>query len=79
VRENGLLGMMVTTWHTLAAHMPQIVTEALQMGAYHAPWSGDRGIEIRTETAALCRKVFFVRGDYEEAGWVDRQIIKRVN
>ena len=79
VQENGLLGMMVTTWHTLAAHMPQIVTEALQMGAYHAPWSGDRGIEIRTETAALCRKVFFVRGDYEEAGWVDRQIIKRVN
>ena len=79
VRENGLLGVMVTTWHTLAAHMPQIVTEALQMGAYHAPWSGDRGIELRTETAALCRKIFFVNGDYEEAGWVDEQIIKRVN
>ncbi len=79
VREYGLAGVMVTTWHTLAAHMPQIVTEALQMGAYHAPWSDSRAIQLRTETAALCRKVFFVHGDYEEAGWVDKQIIKRVN
>ena len=79
VCAHGLAGVMVTTWHMLAAYMHQIVIEALQMGAYHAPWSGDRIIELRNETATLCRKVFFVRGDYEEAGWVDEQIIKRVN
>ena len=79
VREYGLAGVMVTTWHRLAAQMHQIVSEALQMGAYHAPWAADNRNSLRPETAALCRKVFFVNGNYEEAGWVDEQIIKRVD
>lgn len=74
VREYGLMGLMVTTWHTLAERMPHIVTDALMCGAYHSPWSGDTPNKIRTETAALLRKVCFVDGSYPEAGWTDRQI-----
>ena len=78
-REHGLMGVMVTTWHTLAQKMPHIVADALMCGAFQSPWSGTEGSKIRTETAALLRKVCFVDGDYKEAGWTDSQIFMQAN
>ena len=78
-REHGLMGVMVTTWHTLAQKMPHIVADALMCGAFQSPWSGTEGSKIRTETAALLRKVCFVDGDYKEAGWTDSQIFLQAN
>lgn len=74
-----LMGIMVSTWHTLAQHMPHIVIDAMLCGAYHSPWSGKEINEIRTETAALLRKIYFVEGEYKEAGWTDSQIFLQAN
>lgn len=74
VKDSGLLGVMVSTWHTLAQRMPHVVMDAVQMGACQSPWSGCTGHKIETETAALLRKVMFVEGDYREAGWTDTQV-----
>ena len=73
------MGIMVSTWHTLAQHMPHIVIDAMLCGAYHSPWSGKEINEIRTETAALLRKIYFVEGEYKEAGWTDSQIFLQAN
>lgn len=78
-REHGLMGVMVTTWHTLAQKMPHIVADALMCGAFQSPWSGPESSKVRTETAALLRKVCFVDGDYKEAGWTDSQIFMQAN
>lgn len=74
VKAHGLFGLMVSTWHTLAEKMPHIVSDALMCGAYQSPWSAPIPSKYRPETAALLRKVCFVRGDYKEAGWTDSQI-----
>ncbi len=74
IRENGLLGIMVSTWHTLAQQMFHIVRDALICGAYQSPWSGTVEHKVHTETATLLRKVCFVEGDYVEAGWTDHQV-----
>lgn len=74
IEENQLMGLMVTTWHTLAQQMPHVVTSALLCGAYHSPWCAIARNQIAAETGALLRKVLFVRGDYKEAGWTDSQI-----
>ena len=78
-REHGLMGVMVTTWHTLAQKMPHIVADALMCGAFQSPWSGTESSKVRTETAALLRKVCFADGDYKEAGWTDSQIFMQAN
>ena len=78
-REHGLMGVMVTTWHTLAQKMPHIVADALMCGAFQSPWSGPESSKVRTETAALLRKVCFADGDYKEAGWTDSQIFMQAN
>lgn len=77
VISSDLMGIMVTTWHTLAQQMPHIVIDALQCGAYQSPWSGTKGHQEWTETATLLRKVFFAEGDYAESGWTDSQIFKQ--
>ena len=77
VMENDLLGVLVTTWHTLSEKMTQIIQAAVFCGAYHSPWAGEAKNEIETETAALLRKAYFVQGNYSEAGWTDRQIFKQ--
>ena len=77
VREFGLYGLMVTTWHTLAEKMPHILSDALMCGAVQSPWSGPQPNKIRTETAALLRKVCFVQGDYREAGWTEAQVFQQ--
>ena len=74
VRDCGLMGTMISTWHTLGQKMPQIVAAAIQLGAFHSPWSGNELLKIETETATLLRKVCFVEGNYKEAGWTDSQV-----
>lgn len=73
IREQGLYGLMVTTWHTLAEKLPHILADAVMVGAYQSPWSGPQPTKLRTEAAALLRKVCFVQGDYKEAGWTEAQ------
>lgn len=73
IRDGELYGLMVTTWHTLAEKLPHILADALMVGAYQSPWSGAQPNKVRTEAAALLRKVCFVRGDYREAGWTEAQ------
>lgn len=77
VIENNLMGILVTTWHTLSEKVTQIILAAVFCGAYHSPWAGEVKNEIETETAALLRKAYFVQGDYKQAGWTDRQIFRQ--
>lgn len=77
IRDHGLEGLMVTTWHTLAEKMPHIVADARMFGAYQSPWSGPQNSKTTTETAALLRKVCFVQGDYREAGWTEAQVFQQ--
>lgn len=79
VRDSGLMGIMVTTWHTLAQQMPHVVTDALLCGAYQSPWSGPEDSRVRTETAALLRKVSGPVATYAQAGWTDSQIFTQAN
>lgn len=79
VRDSGLMGIMVTTWHTLAQQMPHVVTDALLCGAYQSPWSGPEDSRVRTETAALLRKVSGPAATYAQAGWTDSQIFTQAN
>lgn len=73
IHDHNLYGLMVTTWHTLAEKMPHILADALMAGAYQSPWSGPQPNQIRTETAALLRKVCPGQTDYREAGWTEGQ------
>ena len=77
VQEYGLAGIIVTTWHTLAQQMAQIVYDAIICGAKHSLWAGESRNQLETETAALLRKLCFVDGDYTEAGWTDNQVFKQ--
>ena len=79
VRDSGLMGIMVTTWHTLAQQMPHVVTDALLCGAYQSPWSGPEISRVRTETAARLRKVSGPAATYAQAGWTDSQIFTQAN
>ncbi len=77
IRNYDLMGILVTTWHTLSEKMTQIIAAAVLCGAYHSPWAGLSKNEIETETATILRKAYFVRGNYAEAGWTDSQIFKQ--
>ncbi len=70
VIDNGLGGVMHTTWHTLSAHYPQVARTALLAieGEYRSPNA------ISLLAAALLRKVSFVNGDYRKAGWAKQEI-----
>ena len=66
VKEHALSGLLHTTWHTLSGKAFYVTIAAL---------GGWQSIEeykprnARTHTAALMRKVYFVNGDYQKAGW----------
>jgi hypothetical protein len=67
VEDEGLFGVMHTTWHTLSRRMPYVALcarLAYDGAVYPAKISPDY-----EKTAAILRKVFFVDGDYEKAGW----------
>lgn len=69
--EQALFGLMHTTWHTLSQGMPYVTMAALgcfeEVGSRRFNW-------LRTQTAALLRKVDPAEGVYEKAGWAKRQI-----
>jgi len=69
--EQKLFGLMHTTWHTLTQGMPYVTMAAL--GCFEDV-SGKRLNWLRTQTAALLRKVSPAEGDYEKAGWAKNQI-----
>ena len=72
ITSEGLLGMLHTTWHTLSKGMPMVTVAALS-GFEFLPASPVE--DYRTVTASLLRKVYFVNGDYEKAGWSKTEII----
>ena len=77
VRDFSLMGIMVTTWHTLSQQMPHMVTDALLCGAFQSPWSGGEDSRVLTETAALLRKVSGPADGYGQAGWTDSQLFQQ--
>ena len=71
VNEYSLMGFIHTTWHTLSKGMPY-VTQMAKGG-----WDFTKGYNtenMRTETAALLRKVMPAEGDYKKAGWSKVQV-----
>lgn len=66
-------GIMLTTWHTLSAHMFSLLVCAACCCDNSGNFS-ER--DFAAETAALVRKVYFAAGDYETAGWCEKQIGK---
>ena len=73
-KDEGLYGLIHTTWHTLAKGMPYVLMAAV--GCYEG-----REVksvrEFRTSAAALLRKVYRSNGVYERAGWTKYQINDR--
>jgi len=67
-KEQDLFGIIHTTWHTLSQGMPYVLRAA--RGCFEA--QSVRGRDS-TYTAALLRRVYFVNGEYEKAGWARRQ------
>lgn len=70
VKEHALAGVLHTTWHTLSGGMPYVGRVAAKC------WEG--GMLSRdnawVQLAALLRKVQFVNGDFERAGWAKQEI-----
>ena len=66
-KDQALMGIMHTTWHTLSIGMPFVTCAAV------GSFDSFKVIE-GTYTAALYRKVMFVDGDYTRAGWSKKQI-----
>ncbi len=71
IKEQTLMGVLHTTWHTLSKGMPYVTLAAV---------GGFENIDkckmppIRTYSAALLRKVMPTNGDYAKAGWSKIQI-----
>ena len=76
VKEQNLLGIMHTTWHTLSTGTLYITMSAaesydnVQVNNITEFWR-----IIRGATSALLRKVYPVHGNYEKAGWAVNEII----
>ncbi len=82
VKQLGIFGFMMTTWHTMAMETPAVLGAARLFGAPTAPWSSFGGIEGicgREETATLLRKLSFEGvGNYRDAGWCDEEILLNI-
>lgn len=72
VTEHNLFAVMLTTWHTLKAHVPSILGCAQKCGAATFPWSTYSG--LHEETATLLRRVSFEGNTYADSGWAKAQI-----
>jgi len=72
VSENGMHGIMLTTWHTLKLHMHSILGCARACGAKTFTWSDCSG--FYEETATILRRVSFEGGSYSDFGWGKAQI-----
>lgn len=73
VRDNGLSGIMLTTWHTLKENTDGILHCAHEFGASTFDWSnGVNG--VREETATLLRRLSFEGNTYADCGWSRGQV-----
>ena len=72
VKELGLFGVMMTTWHTLKEQMPSILGCAKECGAKTFVWSESSG--LREETATMLRCLSFEGNGYNDCGWSKEQI-----
>ncbi len=72
IEQEGLFGLMLTTWHTLKGEMYGVPGCAQTCGARLFGWSdyADR----HTVTATLLRRVGFEGLSYRDAGWGKEQI-----
>ena len=70
-RDESLLGVIHTTWHTLTSGMPFVLLSAIKSfdGSNSMPLLAAYG-----HTAALLRRVMPESKDYEKAGWSKRQV-----
>lgn len=71
VAENGMFGVMLTTWHTLKEKFGSILGCAEKCGAKSFVWSEYSG--LREKSAALLRRVSFEGNSYEDSGWTKKQ------
>jgi len=71
VKEQPLMGVLHTTWHTLSKGMPYVTLAAV--GGFECVDKCDM-IQMRTHAAALLRKVMQIDGNYEKAGWSKIQV-----
>ena len=71
VKEQGLDGIIHTTWHTLSGGMPYVAMAAAECFEQSVDYGDER---LRKETAQLLRKVMPACGDYRRAGWSRYQV-----
>ena len=71
LKENGLYGLIHTTWHTLSSGTHYVTAAAVGCFGENVarPYS-----YFVTKTAALMRRVYPVNGDYRKSGWAKKQI-----
>jgi len=72
VIQNGMYGVMLTTWHTLKLYMASILGCAQEMGCVSFPWS--ESSRLKAEMATLLRRVSFEGNSYASSGWSVTQI-----
>lgn len=71
VKEQALMGILHTTWHTLSSGLPYVTLAAV--GGFESIDTYETRA-ARTYSAALWRKVMPIYGDYKKAGWSKIQI-----
>ncbi len=70
--DNGMYGLMLTTWHTLQTCMQTIVDCAKAYGAATFVWRDSSDMYI--ETATMLRRISFEGNSYANCGWSKEQI-----
>jgi len=71
--EDGIFGIMHTTWHTLTRGVSFITRTGIACFEKEISLNRDMA-PFMAKTAEKMRKVYFVDGDYEKAGWSKKQI-----
>lgn len=71
VKQYGLHGVMLTTWHTVSTELSKMLYFARHFGAAKAPWSDFAVLD--NETGTLLRKLTWEDVTYAETGWQSYQ------
>ena len=71
-KDESLMGILHTTWHTLTRGMPFVTMAA--GGSFDGSLCIKENAAYKTATAALLRKVFPANGDSRKAGWSKEQL-----
>ncbi len=66
-KQQGLMGAMYTTWHTLEREMEQVAVAAALM------WNKPTAARPHQATATLLRKCLHAGGDLGKAGWITEE------